>query len=87
MTDTLPAARPWRRRARLTLAAAAVALVAAEVPWSHVGPGWMLAVWSPATPHRPGEQCTGNGSKTGAARPRSPSTPPVAELRLGSASN
>lgn len=28
----------------------------ADVPWSKVGPGWALAMWSPATPHRPGEQ-------------------------------
>jgi len=27
-----------------------------DVPWSKVGPGWMLAEWSPVTPHRPGEQ-------------------------------
>jgi TolB protein len=26
-----------------------------DVPWSKVGPGWMLATWSPITPHRPGE--------------------------------
>jgi hypothetical protein len=26
-----------------------------DVPWSQVGPGWMLAVWSPVTPHEPGE--------------------------------
>src|ERR1700704_1246205 len=25
------------------------------IPWSQVGPGWMLALWSPATGHRPGE--------------------------------
>ncbi|WP_264033075.1 hypothetical protein [Mycobacterium fragae] len=25
------------------------------IPWSHVGPGWMLAEWTPATSHRPGE--------------------------------
>jgi hypothetical protein len=25
----------------------------AEVPWSQVGPGWMLAVWTPVTPHIP----------------------------------
>ncbi len=25
------------------------------VPWSKVGPGWILAEWSPVTPHRPGE--------------------------------
>ncbi|MDT7731450.1 MAG: hypothetical protein QOK45_1703, partial [Mycobacterium sp.] len=24
------------------------------VPWSEVGPGWMLAMWSPATPTRGG---------------------------------
>lgn len=26
------------------------------VPWSKVGPGWILAEWSPVTPHRPGEK-------------------------------
>lgn len=26
------------------------------VPWAQVGPGWMLAVWSPAVAHRPGEK-------------------------------
>jgi TolB protein len=26
------------------------------VPWSQVGPGWMLATWSPDVGHRPGEQ-------------------------------
>lgn len=25
------------------------------IPWPQVGPGWMLAVWSPVTGHRPGE--------------------------------
>jgi hypothetical protein len=25
-----------------------------DVPWSKVGPGWMLAMWSPVTPHMPG---------------------------------
>jgi TolB protein len=28
----------------------------ADVPWSQVGPGWVLAVWSPVTPRHPGEQ-------------------------------
>ena len=28
----------------------------ADVPWAKVGPGWTLAMWSPATPHRPGEE-------------------------------
>ena len=27
-----------------------------DVPWAQVGPGWMLAVWTPVTPHRPGNQ-------------------------------
>jgi hypothetical protein len=27
-----------------------------DVPWSKVGPGWMLATWSPVTAHRPGEK-------------------------------
>src|SRR3981189_1462344 len=27
-----------------------------SVPWSQVGPGWMLATWSPAVGHPPGEQ-------------------------------
>jgi TolB protein len=26
----------------------------ADVPWAKVGPGWMLAMWSPVTPHQPG---------------------------------
>src|SRR5262245_31224246 len=26
-----------------------------DVPWSKVGPGWMLALWNPITPHMPGE--------------------------------
>ena len=26
------------------------------VPWSNVGPGWVLATWSPVNPHRLGEQ-------------------------------
>jgi hypothetical protein len=27
-----------------------------DVPWSKVGPGWVLATWSPVTSHRPGEK-------------------------------
>jgi len=27
-----------------------------DVPWSQVGPGWMLTVWSPVTPRHPGEE-------------------------------
>jgi hypothetical protein len=26
------------------------------IPWAQVGPGWMLAVWSPVIAHRPGEK-------------------------------
>ena len=26
-----------------------------DVPWGQVGSGWMLAVWTPVTPHRPGD--------------------------------
>ncbi len=28
----------------------------ADVPWPQVGPGWMLAVWTPVTPHKPDDQ-------------------------------
>ena len=50
----------------------------ADVPWSKVGPGWALAMWSPATPHRPGEQQApaNRPARTRAAR-CSWSTPPV----------
>lgn len=27
---------------------------AADVPWDRVGPGWVVAMWSPVTPHHPG---------------------------------
>jgi len=27
-----------------------------DVPWAKVGPGWVLAMWSPATAHMPGAQ-------------------------------
>jgi TolB protein len=27
-----------------------------DVPWSKVGPGWMLALWNPVTPRMPGTQ-------------------------------
>lgn len=37
-------------------AATGVEAALKDVPWSKVGPGWMLAEWSPVTPHRPGEQ-------------------------------
>ena len=37
-------------------AATGVEAAPKDIPWSKVGPGWTLAEWSPATPHRPGEQ-------------------------------
>jgi hypothetical protein len=30
------------------------------IPWSKVGPGWMLALWSPVIGHRPGEMSAPN---------------------------
>jgi hypothetical protein len=38
-----------------TTAAHGVEAPLASVPWSQVGPGWMLAMWSPAPGLRPGE--------------------------------
>lgn len=29
-----------------------------DVPWERVGPGWILAMWSPLTPHMPGNPPT-----------------------------
>jgi hypothetical protein len=37
-------------------AAHGVEAAISDVPWSKVGPGWMLAEWSPVTPHMPGGQ-------------------------------
>jgi hypothetical protein len=34
-----------------------------DVPWAKVGAGWMLAMWSPATPHMPGAQPDPNEQK------------------------
>ena len=34
-----------------------------DVPWAKVGPGWVLAMWSPATPHMPGAQPDTNEQK------------------------
>jgi hypothetical protein len=36
------------------VAAHGVEAAITAVPWSKVGPGWMLAEWSPVTPHMPG---------------------------------
>jgi hypothetical protein len=33
-----------------------VELAASQIPWNQVGPGWMLATWSPAPGLRPGEE-------------------------------
>lgn len=37
-----------------TVAPAPAAAAVADVPWSKVGPGWMLATWNPATGRGPG---------------------------------
>jgi hypothetical protein len=37
-----------------TVAPAPAAAAVKDVPWSKVGPGWMLATWNPATGHGPG---------------------------------
>jgi hypothetical protein len=42
-----------------TVAPAPAAAVVKDVPWSKVGPGWMLAMWNPATGHGPGTQSPG----------------------------
>lgn len=51
-TITLP---PTARAGPEAMAAHGVEAPLAAVPWSQVGPGWMLAVWSPAPGLRPGE--------------------------------
>src|SRR3984885_16104401 len=38
-----------------TPAARGVEAPLAAVPWSQVGPGWVLATWSPVSGRRPGE--------------------------------
>lgn len=38
------------------VAASGVEAPIETIPWSRVGPGWMLAVWSPIAGHRPGEK-------------------------------
>jgi hypothetical protein len=38
-----------------TVAPAPAAAAVADVPWSKVGPGWMLAMWNPATGRGPGD--------------------------------
>jgi hypothetical protein len=43
-----------------------------DVPWSKVGPGWMLAMWSPVTPHMPGVQ-----PAPGEATPDTPAPSPA----------
>lgn len=34
-----------------------------DVPWAKIGSGWMLAMWSPVTPHMPGAQPDPNEQK------------------------
>src|SRR5690242_15801469 len=44
------------RSAEAQPAAHGVEAAIGTIPWSQVGPGWMLALWSPAISHRPGEK-------------------------------
>src|SRR3954468_13376448 len=54
-TSSSPATSPSTPAAPATPAAAhGVEATKADVPWSKVGPGWMLAMWSPVTPRMPG---------------------------------
>jgi hypothetical protein len=63
-----PAAAPSTTVAPATPAAAhGVEATKADVPWSKVGPGWMLAMWNPATPREPGVPPAPNEPTTEAA--------------------
>lgn len=44
-------------------AATGVEAALSAVPWSKVGPGWLLAEWSPATPHPPGARNAPDGPR------------------------
>jgi hypothetical protein len=52
-TDPVPALATPAPTA-VTLAAHGVEASADAIPWSQVGPGWVLATWSPLTGHRAG---------------------------------
>jgi TolB protein len=54
--SSAPAPSPTVAAPATPAAATGVEAAIKDVPWSKVGPGWMLAEWSPVTPHRPGEQ-------------------------------
>ena len=59
-----PAAAPATQAAPTATPTAAPVLAAGtergigDVPWEQVGEGWMLAVWTPVTPHHPGVEPT-----------------------------
>ena len=36
-----------------------------DVPWARVGSGWMLAIWTPVTPHRPRRPARAGRTRTG----------------------
>jgi len=55
-TASTTAQRPSDSPAVAQAAAHGVEAPIETIPWSQVGPGWMLAVWRPVTAHRPGEQ-------------------------------
>jgi hypothetical protein len=52
-TGSIAAHRP---AAEAQPAAHGVEAAIGTIPWAQVGPGWMLALWSPAISHRPGEK-------------------------------
>jgi hypothetical protein len=47
---------PGRTATEAQPAAHGVEAAIGAIPWSQVGPGWMLALWSPAIGHRPGDK-------------------------------
>lgn len=54
---TAPSTAPQPASTSVVAAAAhGVEAPVASVPWSQIGPGWVLATWSPVTGTRPGEE-------------------------------
>jgi hypothetical protein len=47
---------PASSSATVPAVAQGVARAIGDVPWAQVGPGWMVAVWTPVTPQMPGNQ-------------------------------
>ena len=55
VAPTAPSASPAAAPEAASAVAKGVERGIGDVPWSQVGPGWTLAMWSPVTSHRPGE--------------------------------